>query len=65
MYCFEKYSLKWEEHILLDESYKSEYEVLISNPKLIKSIGWEPNINIYKLADLMLEAAIKNKITKT
>lgn len=64
-YCFEKYSLRWEEYIILDESYKSEYEVLISNPKLIKSIGWEPNISIYKLADLMLEAANENKITKT
>ena len=30
-YCFDKYSLRWEEYILLDESYKSEYEILVSS----------------------------------
>ena len=62
-YCFDKYSLRWEEYILLDESYKSEYEILISNPKLINKIGWNPRLSMYELADIMLEAEFnKHKI---
>ena len=58
-YCFDKYSLKWEDYILLDESYKSEYEILVSNPKLINIIGWNPRLSMYELADIMLEAELK------
>ena len=58
-YCFDKYSLRWEEYISLDESYKSEYEILVSNPKLINSIGWNPRLSMYELADIMLEAELK------
>jgi GDPmannose 4,6-dehydratase len=58
-YCFDKYSLRWEEYILLDESYKSEYEILVSNPKLINNIGWNPRLSMHELADIMLEAEFK------
>jgi GDPmannose 4,6-dehydratase len=58
-YCFDKYSLRWEEYILLDESYKSEYEILVSNPKLINNIGWNPRFSMHELADIMLEAEFK------
>ena len=58
-YCFDKYSLRWEEYILLNESYKSEYEILVSNPKLINKIGWNPRLSMYELADIMLEAEFK------
>jgi GDPmannose 4,6-dehydratase len=58
-YCFSKYSLKWENYIIKDESYKSEYEVLVSNPITIKKLGWTPKINFIELADLMLEAELK------
>jgi GDPmannose 4,6-dehydratase len=58
-YCFNKYSLRWEEYILIDESYKSEYEILVSNPKLINNIGWKPRLSMYELADIMLEAEFK------
>jgi GDPmannose 4,6-dehydratase len=58
-YCFDKYSLRWEEYILQDESYKSEYEVLVSNPKLINKIGWNPRLSMYELADIMLEEEFK------
>ncbi len=58
-YCFDKYSLNWENHVVIDPSYKYDYEILVSNPKLINNIGWIPNSNIYQLADLMLEAILK------
>ncbi len=58
-YCFDKHSLNWENHVVIDPSYKSDYEILVSNPKLINNIGWMPNSNIYQLADLMLEAILK------
>lgn len=58
-YCFDKYSLRWEEYILVNESYKSEFEILVSNPKLINNIGWNPRLSMYELADIMLEAEFK------
>jgi GDPmannose 4,6-dehydratase len=58
-YCFSKYSLNWEDYIEKDESYKSDYELLVSNPITIKKLGWNPKVNFIQLADLMLEAELK------
>jgi len=62
-YCFEKYSLDWKNHIVIDENYKSDYEILVSNPQKIKLLGWKQKINIYELADLMLQSEF-DKIIK-
>ena len=55
-YCFEKYSLNWKDHIIIDENYKTDYEILVSNPKKIKLLGWKPQTNIFELADIMLQS---------
>jgi len=54
-YCFNKVGLNWEEFISIKPGFIPEYTTLVSNPKLIKRLGWEPKINIYQLADLMME----------
>lgn len=58
-YCFEKYSLNWKDFIVVDKNYQSSYEILISEPKKIKQLGWEPRTNINELADLMLDSELK------
>lgn len=57
-YCFNMLGLKWEEHIVKEESFKSDYNILVSDPTLIRSIGYEPSVNIFQLADIMLKAKI-------
>jgi GDPmannose 4,6-dehydratase len=53
-YCFSRFNLKWEEHVELNKSFIPEYNSLCSNPKLIKTLGWQPKTSFYQLANLML-----------
>jgi len=53
-YCFNKFNLNWEDHVEIDNSFVSEYEVLVSNPTLIKKLGWNPKVQPFELADMML-----------
>lgn len=55
-YCFKKYSLDWQNHVIIDETYKSDYQILVSNPQKIMELDWLPRTNIFELADLMLQA---------
>ncbi len=38
----------------INENFKSEYKILVSNPTRIKSIGWRPEVSIEDLAKRML-----------
>lgn len=53
-YCFSLKRLQWQEHVQLQNNYIPEYSILVSNPKLIKGIGWEPKTDFYQLANLMM-----------
>lgn len=53
-YCFQKVGRNWEEFVVQAPAYTPEYSVLVSRPELIKSLGWQPNIDFYQLADLMM-----------
>ncbi len=54
-YCFKKINKDWQDYTLIKEDYTPEYNILVSDPKLIMSTGWKPGIDFYSLADLMLE----------
>ncbi len=54
-YCFKKINKNWQDHVISNGNFKSEYNVLVSNPRLIKSLGWEPKINFHQLADSMMD----------
>lgn len=54
-YCFEKINRNWEDFVVIKDAYIPEYQMLVSDPVLIKRLGWEPNTNFYQLADMMLE----------
>ena len=40
--------------IEINRKFKCEYDILVSNPVKIKSIGWEPNNSIYDLAQRII-----------
>ena len=52
--CFSKLGLKWQDHIVLQNNFIAEYDILGSDPALIRSIGWEWKADIYDLADMMI-----------
>jgi len=54
-YCFQKINRNWNEYVTIKEDFVPEYNVLISNPGLIKSLGWKPETNFYQLADMMMQ----------
>lgn len=54
-YCFKKINRNWQEYVSIKQDFIPEYKVLISNPQLIKSLGWRPKVNFYELADMMME----------
>lgn len=54
-YCFTKIGKNWKDYVVKKEGFKSEYEILVSDPTLIKSLGWKPKVDFYKLADMMME----------
>ncbi len=60
-YCYNKMGLNWEDHTIKDEKFVSDYDVLVSDPKLLISIGWKPTKNIFELADIMLNSAIEKQ----
>ena len=59
-YCFKMVGLNWEEYIIFDDKFVSEYSILVSNPSLLKSIGWVPSKDIFQTADIMLDISKKS-----
>jgi GDPmannose 4,6-dehydratase len=55
-YCFGRVGESWENHIVVDAEFRPEYDVLVSNPSLLRSLGWKPILDFAGLADLMLGA---------
>jgi GDPmannose 4,6-dehydratase len=53
--CFSSVRLNWRAHVIIKENFKSEYQILVSNPALIKSLGWQPETSIEDLAKMMME----------
>ena len=53
-YCFGKISKNWEDNVIIEPYFQSEYEILVSNPQLIKNLNWDPVLSFTDLADLML-----------
>ena len=55
-YIFSRLDLDLEQHLIIDTYFKIDYKILQSDPRLIKSLGWNPEVDFYKLADLMIKA---------
>ncbi len=54
VHCFKKINKNWKDHVILKKDFEAEYKILVSNPKLIISLGWSPKVDFYELADMMM-----------
>lgn len=54
-YCFKKIGKNWHDYVIKKDGFVSEYKILVSDPTLMRKLGWEPKINFYQLADMMME----------
>ena len=55
-YCFEKVNMNWRDHLIIKQDFTPEYKILVSDPSLIRQIGWQPQVGFYELADIMMDA---------
>lgn len=53
-YCFGLINRNWEDHVVVKDNFTPEYDVLVSDPKVLYSLGWAPKVNFTGLAELML-----------
>jgi GDPmannose 4,6-dehydratase len=58
--CFQLAGLDWKKFVHERQNFKAEYEILVSNPGLINSLGWRPKTSIELLAKTMFEQSEKN-----
>jgi len=52
--CFSLCGLNWRDHVQQAENFKREYDILVSNPTTIFSLGWHPETSIEELAKMMM-----------
>ncbi|MGY8656419.1 MAG: GDP-mannose 4,6-dehydratase [Verrucomicrobiia bacterium] len=53
--CFSIIGEDWRSHVITDTNFKPDYRSLVSNPKLIKSLGWTPSVSLQELANMMIK----------
>ena len=53
--CFTYINKDWKDYISVEEGFISEYKMLLSDPSLIFSLGWEPEVSFHELAKIMME----------
>lgn len=56
--CFRIVGQDWRDYVTINEDFKAEYEILVSNPALIKSLGWQPKTSIEDLAEIMMKGEL-------
>lgn len=52
--CFEIINKDWKDHVVIKKDFVPEYKILVSNPKIIKSIGWRPKLGFKQIVQLMM-----------
>ena len=52
-YIFSSLDLDLDKYLVIDNNFKSDYNIMQSDPRLIQSLGWKPKVDFYELADLM------------
>jgi GDPmannose 4,6-dehydratase len=53
--CFGLVNKNWEEHIEIKTGFKAEYNQLVSDSSLIRSLGWQPTASLKDLAKMMMQ----------
>jgi GDPmannose 4,6-dehydratase len=52
--CFENAGKDWTKYVVIKPDFVPEYKILVSDPRVIKSLGWQPKVSFKKLAELMM-----------
>ena len=55
--CFRKVGLDWRKFVEQDKNYVPEYQILVSNPAVMRRLGWTPRVDLSGLADIMMGAS--------
>ena len=53
--CFEQVNKNWKEHVIIKKDFIPEYKKLVSDPSLIFSLGWKPEVSFHELAKIMMK----------
>ena len=53
--CFSIVNKKWQDHVTVNTDFVSPYKQLVSDPSLIFSTGWKPEVSFEELAQLMMK----------
>ena len=52
--CFSSLGKNFEDYIVIKDDFIAEYKILVSDPSLIFSLGWKPNVSFHDLAKIMM-----------
>lgn len=52
--CFGIAGRNWRDHVTQSPNFIREYNILVSDPGLIMSLGWRPKVGIAELAKMMM-----------
>lgn len=53
-YCFRSIGRDWRSHVVCKQGFQAEYMRLVSDNRLLLSLGWRSRVGFEQLADLML-----------
>jgi GDPmannose 4,6-dehydratase len=56
--CFNFINRDWQDYVHILDEFSSEYKYLVSNPKIINSLGWFPIVSFSELALMMMNNII-------
>ena len=52
--CFGLIGKDWRQHVTLKQNFVPEYDILVSDPARIHSLGWMPKVSFTGLAEMMM-----------
>ncbi len=52
--CFAIAGKDWKEYVIIKKDFTPEYKQLVSDPSLIRSLGWKPEVDFEELAKMMM-----------
>ena len=52
--CFLSRGINWRDYTILKQGFIPDYKLLVSDPSLIFSLGWQPEVSFERLAEIMM-----------
>jgi GDPmannose 4,6-dehydratase len=57
--CFSMAGVSWNDHVVPNKNFVSDYNKLVSDPSLLFSLGWKPEVSFKELALMMMQSNTK------